>query len=71
MVKLKISKNDDIYEDDLAKEILHGIESRMSNKILKGNYRTMRTDDPDNDEYCIVEWDFNVYTVQDDIVMKG
>ena len=32
VVKLEISKNDDIDEDDLAKEILHGIESRMSKK---------------------------------------
>ena len=29
----------------------------------------MRTDDPDTDGYCIVEWYYNVYTAQDD--MKG
>ena len=31
-VKLESSKNDDIDEDDLAKEILHGTESRMMGK---------------------------------------
>ena len=30
MVKLETIKNDDINEGDIAKDILHGIESRMS-----------------------------------------
>ena len=38
MVKLEISKNDDIDEGDLVKEILHGIESRMSENIMKKSY---------------------------------
>ena len=38
---------------------------------MKGNYEEMRTDDPNTDGYYIVEWDSNVYTAQDDIVMKG
>lgn len=33
VVKLKTSKNDDVDEDDLAKKILHGMETRMSEKI--------------------------------------
>ena len=53
VVKLETSKNDNIYEGDLAKEILHGIESRMSKKIMKGNYGVMRTDDPNIDGYCM------------------
>ena len=71
VVKLETSKNDDIDEDNLAKEILHGIESGISENIMKGNYGAMRTDDPDTNRYYIVEWDFNVYTAQNDIVMKG
>ena len=51
MVKLEISKNDDIDEGDLVKEILHGIESMMSENIMKGSYGEMRMDDPDTDEY--------------------
>ena len=38
---------------------------------MKGNYGAMRTDDLDTDGYYIVEWDSNVYTAYDDIVMKG
>ena len=38
---------------------------------MKDNYGVMRTNDPDIDGYCIVEWDSSVYTVQDDIIMKG
>ena len=58
MVKMEISKNDDIDEGDLlAKEILHGIDSRMSEKIIKGNYGEMRTEDHNTDGYYIVEWD--------------
>ena len=66
VVKLEISKNDDIDEDDLAKEILHGIESRMSKKIMKGDYEAMRTKDPDTDRYYTVEVDYYVYAAQDD-----
>ena len=43
----------------------------MSKKILKGNYWAIRTDDLDTYGYYIVEWDSNVYTAQDDIVIKG
>ena len=71
VVKLETSKNGDIYESDLAKEILHKIESRMSEIKMKGNYGATRTDDIDTYRYYIVEWDFNVYTAQDDIFMKG
>ena len=35
------------------------------------NYGAMRTDDPDIDGYYILEQDYNRYTAQDDIVMKG
>ena len=38
---------------------------------MKSNYGAMRTDDLDTDGYYIVEWDSNVYTAYDDIVMKG
>ena len=55
MVKLETSKNDDIDEDFLAKEILHEKESRMSEKIMKGNYGVIRMNDPDTDGYYIVE----------------
>ena len=43
----------------------------MSGEMMKGNYWAMRTDDPDIDGYYIVEWDYNFYSAQDDIVMKG
>ena len=51
-------------------EILHEIKIRMSEKISMVIYRAMRTDDPDIDGYYIVEWSFNVYTVEDDIFIK-
>ena len=55
MVKLETNKNDDIDEDFLAKDILYGKESRMSEKIMKGNYGVMRINDSDTDGYYIVE----------------
>ena len=42
MVNLETSKNDDIDEDVLAKDIFHEIKSRMSEKIMKVNYGAMR-----------------------------
>ena len=71
VVKLETNKNNDIDEGELAKEILHGIESRIPENIMKGNYGAIKMDDPDIDKYHIVEWYFNVYTAQNDIVMKG
>ena len=71
VVKLKTSKNNDIDVDGLAKEILHGIESRISEKIVNGNSGTMKTDHPDTDESYTVKLDYNVYIAQYDIVMKG
>ena len=71
MVNLETSKNDEIDDDDLTKEILHGIESRMSEKIMRSNCGEMRTDDPATDGYYIAEWISNVYTAQYGIVMKG
>ena len=71
VVNLEISKIDKIDDDDLAKEILHGTKSRISEKIMKSDYGAMRTDNPATNRCYIVEWSSNVYTVQDDIVMKG
>ena len=48
-------KNNKVHDDELAKDILHGIESRMSEKIVKGKYGTMRTDDPAIDWYYTVK----------------
>ena len=47
VVNVETSKNDEIDDIDLAKDILHGIENRMSEKIGNGNYGVMRTDNPD------------------------
>ena len=71
VVNLETSKNDEIDDIDLAKDILHGIENRMSEKIGNGNYGVTRTDNPETDEYYTVEWYYNVHTAQDDIPMKG
>ena len=71
VVNVETSKNDEIDDIDLAKNILHGIENRMSEKIGNGNYGVMRTDNPETDGYYTVEWISIVYTAQDDIVMKG
>ena len=70
MVNLETSKNDKM-DDDALKKMLHGIESIMSEKIMKSNYGAMRTDHSAIDRYYIVEWILNVYTAQDDIGMKG
>ena len=43
----------------------------MLENIMKDNYVAMRMDDPDTDGYDIAEQDSNVYTAQDEIVMKG
>ena len=37
----------------------------MSDKIMKGNYGTMRTDNLTTDGYYIAEWSSNIYTTQD------
>ena len=55
VVNLEISKIDKIDDDDLAKEILHGIESRISEKIMKSDYGTMRTDNTATNRCYIVE----------------
>ena len=65
------SKNDEVHDDKLAKNILYGIESRMLEKIVKGNYGAMRTDALATDGYYILNWSSIFYTCQEDIVMKG
>ena len=42
-------------DDDALNKILHGIESIMSEKIMKSNYGAMRTDHSATDRYYIVE----------------
>ena len=51
--------------------MLQGIESRISEKMVKINYGTTRTDDPATHRYYIIKQSSNVYTAQDDIVMIG
>ena len=70
VANLITSKNDEVHDDELAKEILHGVESKMSEKIVKGNCGAMRTDDPATDWYYIVKWISNVCIYQEDIVIK-
>ena len=55
VTNLITSKNDEVHDDELAKEILHGIESRMLENILKRNCGVVRTDDSVIDRYYIVE----------------
>ena len=38
---------------------------------MKINYREMRTDDFATERYYMLKWISNIYTAQDDIVMKG
>ena len=53
MISLETSKNDEIDDNVLAKERLHGIESRMSEKTMTSNYKAMRMNDPATDKYYI------------------
>ena len=55
VLNLETSKTDEVDDDDLSKGILHGIKSRMSDKIMKINYGAMRMYDPATDGYYIVE----------------
>ena len=49
VTNLITNKNDEVHDDELVKDILQGMESRMPEKIAKGNYGVMRTDDPSTD----------------------
>ena len=46
---LETSMNNEIDDHGLVKEILRGIESKISEKIMKKGYMAMRTDDPATD----------------------
>ena len=70
VANLITSKNNEVHDDELAKDILHGVESNISEKIVKENCGAMRTDDPATDWYYIVKWISNVCIYQEDIVIK-
>ena len=43
----------------------------MSGKILTTMYRAMRTNDESPDEYCVLRWTSELYTLQEDKEMEG
>ena len=49
VTNLITNKNDEVHDDELVKDILHGMESRMPEKIAKGNYGMTITDDHSTD----------------------
>ena len=43
----------------------------MNERILIGTFGAMRTDDEATQRYYLVEWITELYTVQEDTIMKG
>jgi hypothetical protein len=48
---------------------LHGLATRMSEKVQHGNYGAFSTEDPHADGYYIVQWTSDPYTLQEDLQM--
>jgi hypothetical protein len=46
---------------------LHGLATRMSEKVQHGNYGAFSTEDPHADGYYIVQWTSDPYTLQEDL----
>ena len=51
--------------------ILHGIKTRMNERILIGTFGAMRINDEAAQGYYLVKWITEPHTVQDDTVMMG
>ena len=67
-----ITTNVDIEDEEKVYEtILHGIEARMHERILIEPFGAMRTNDEATQEYYLVKWITEPYTVQEDTIMKG
>ena len=58
-------------KEAIYETILHGIDSRMNEQILIETFGAMRTDDQATQEYYLVKWITEPYTVQEDIIMKA
>ena len=67
-----ITTNVDTEDEEKAYEIiLHGIETRMNERIMIRTFGAMRTNDEATQGYYLVKWIMEPYTVQKDMVMKG
>ena len=51
--------------------ILHGIESRINERILIGHFGAMRTNDEATQGYYLLKWITESYTIQEDTIMMG
>ena len=51
--------------------MLRKVETRMSENILNTMYCAMRIDGKITDEYCVVQWISEPYTLQKNKEMKG
>lgn len=52
---------DEKLEDDLANIILHGIETKMTEKLLKGNFGATIRNETTTGEYYIAKWTLDEY----------
>ena len=62
---------DEKLEDDLANIILHGIETKMIETLLKGDFGATRRNGTTPGEYYIAKWTSDEYILKDITEIKG
>ena len=61
------SKNDDAAFETILKRL----QARVSNNIIRIMYSAMKTDEENINEFYVVQWINEPYTLQEDQYMKG
>lgn len=61
------SKNDDAAFETILKRL----QARVSNNIIRIMYSAMKTDEENINEFYVVQWMNEPYTLQEDQYMKG
>ena len=61
------SKNDDAAFETILKRL----QARVSNNIIRIMYSAMKTDEENINEFYVVQWMDEPYTLQEDQYMKG
>ena len=68
MVTINVTSED---EEKGYETILHGIETRMNERILTRTFGAMITNDEATQGYYLVKWIKEPHTVQENTIMKG
>ena len=61
------SKNDDAAFETILKRL----QTRVSNNIIRIMYSAMKTDEENINEFYVVQWMNEPYTLQEDQYLKG